>query len=241
MSLLSSISHKRCHEMSKKSKSSGRVAKRKKRAAEKHSRAYSNFENVISRSLNLLTLESKLDQFQSSASTKLDLSDLIRSAVVLAVAAMDAYFTDVFAEHLVRYLKEKGAGKCLTKTLSEAGLDTRTALELIAMKRPYRRIRSLIEAHLERTTTQRADAIDELFIGYGIQNFCVRAQGIAGRKNLISSVRKLVERRNEIAHDGDINSHGSLQAINSKMIRRKVTDVVTFVSASEKLLARTMA
>ena len=38
-------------------------------------------------------------------------SDLLRSAVVLSVSAMDAYFTDKFSDLLVPYLKKKGATK----------------------------------------------------------------------------------------------------------------------------------
>ncbi len=194
----------------------------------------------MERSLNLLSLEKALDENQAHALEKLDLSDLSRSAVVLAVAAMDAYFTNVFAENLVQYLKEKGAKKQLTDLLADAGLDTSTALELLTMQRPYRRIRSLIESHLERTTTQRPEAIDELFLGYGIEDFCCRVQGIANRKNLTASIRKLVERRNEIAHEGDINSHGKLQNINRKRIRRRVEGVVKFVAAAEQLLAKVL-
>ncbi len=204
------------------------------------SKAYGTFERVAERSLNLLSLEKTFDEYQRGVPHELDLSDLSRAAVVLAVAAMDAYFTDVFAENLVRYLKAKGAQKQLTRLLCEAGLDTATALELLAMRRPYRRVRRLIEAHLERHTTQRPDAIDQLFLAYGIRDFCERAQGLAKRRKLTASVRGLVERRHEIVHDGDINSHGRLQKIDRKQIRRKVEDVVKFVAASEQLLAKAL-
>lgn len=214
---------------------------RKKSPAKKPSKAYKTFERVVERSLNLLSLEKTLDELQESAPKKLlALSDLSRAAVVLAVAAMDAYFTDVFAENLVRYLKTKGARSQLITLLSEAGLDTTVALELLAMERPYRRVRRLIETHNERRTTQRTDAIDKLFLAYGIKGFCQRAEGIAKRKNLMASVHKLVTRRNDIAHDGDINSHGTLQPVNREQIRRKVRDVVTLVAASEELLAKAL-
>jgi hypothetical protein len=151
------------------------------------SKACTTFERVVERSLNLLTLQQQLDEFQSAGRRRLDLSDLSRAAVVLAVAGMDAYLTDVFAENFVRYLKREGAQPTLTELLSAAGLNTRTALELLAMEQPYRGIRRLIEAHLEAYTTQRADVIDSLFLAYGIQGFCRRAQGIARRKTLLAS------------------------------------------------------
>ena len=34
--------------------------------------------------------------------------DLVRASIALAVAAMDAYFTNKFTEVLIPYLKEKG-------------------------------------------------------------------------------------------------------------------------------------
>lgn len=212
----------------------------KRKPSPSPSKAYITFECVVERSLNLLSLEEVLGDYIGAQKQKIDLSDLNRSALVLAVAAMDAYFTNVFIENFVKYLKDNGATKQLIIMLSEAGLDTGAALELLTMQRPYRRIRSLIESHLERTTTQRADAIDELFLGYGIRKFCQRAQGIAKRKNLIISIRNSVIRRNEIAHEGDINTHGKLQDIDRKQIRRKIQDIVKFVSSSEELLAKAL-
>ncbi|MBN2581716.1 MAG: hypothetical protein JXL80_01515 [Planctomycetes bacterium] len=213
----------------------------KRLSSRKPSKAYTTFERVVERSLRLLRLQESLEDLQRYSEKKLPLlSDLSRAAIVLAVAAMDAYFTDVFAENFVRYLKAKGPEQGLTALLSKAGLDTRVALELLNMQKPNRRIRTLVERYHERTTTQRAEAIDELFIAYGIKDFCKRAQGIARRKNLLASIRILVNRRHEIVHDGDINSHGSLQSISSTETRRRVQDVVKFVAASEELLAKVL-
>ncbi|ELP30166.1 hypothetical protein RBSWK_05924 [Rhodopirellula baltica SWK14] len=112
------------------------------------------------------------------------------------------------------------------------------ALELLAMDRPYRRIRNLVDAHLQRTTTQRFDAIDELFICYGMKDFCQNVQKNKNRKHLLASVAKIVERRHKIVHEGDLNSHRRLSPIDALQTKRRVADVLSFVAGADELLQR---
>jgi hypothetical protein len=167
-----------------------------------------------------------------------DPSDLCRAAVVLSIAAMDAYFTDIFIERFNPYLRNKGATNNLVEILSKAGLNTKVALELLSMQRPLRRIRSLLEAYLDRHTMQRTAVIDELFKAYSITNLSAHAQKIKGRKTLIRSIEILVDRRNQIAHEGDMNSHKKTNAICSIETQRRIKDVVLFVSGAEEILRR---
>jgi len=46
---------------------------------------------------------------------------MARAAVVLAVAAMDSYFTDVFVERLVPFIRKKGTTKDLVALLERLG------------------------------------------------------------------------------------------------------------------------
>jgi hypothetical protein len=170
------------------------------------------------------------------------MSDMTRAAVVLAVSAMDSYFTGVFAERLVPFLKNRtSAPKALSETLEAAGLDAATAIALLGMERPYRRVRKLMDAYLERHTTQRVEAIDKLFLAYGFKDFCKNVQRRTKKKQLLASVRKLVERRHEIAHKGDLNSHGRLQEINVKRIKTRILNTVCFVSCADELLQKQLA
>ena len=118
--------------------------------------------------------------------------DIIRGAVVLGVAALDSYVTDVFCEKLVPYLKRYRPSPQLIKLLEEAGLDTREALNLITMERPYRRIRTLIEHHYDSYTTQRFDVIDKMFLPYGLKDITKHAEKKSYRRTLRVSVQKLV-------------------------------------------------
>ena len=162
-------------------------------------------------------------------------ADLIRATVTFSVAAMDAYFTDRFCESLVPFLKNRRAGKDLIHLVREAGVDTEQVLILLTMKRPYRRIRTLVSAYLERRTTQRLDAIDELFLCFGLPEFTKRVEGSMGKKTALARVEKLVERRHQIVHDGDMNEHGKVRPI-TKATFSQLDTLEEFVTAADKLL-----
>lgn len=205
------------------------------------SKAYLRFEGVIKRSLNLLTIQSSVEKTLSQGGMSLDISDISRASVVLAVSAMDAYFTGIFAERLVPFVKKKSPSKGLIELLQQAGLNTRVSLELLTMDRPYRRVRKLIDSYLDQHTTQRIDSINKLFLAYGIKNFCQQVERKARRKTLLKSIRILVQRRHEISHKGDLNSHGGLKSINLDQIKTRVMDVVKFVSCADEILQRQLA
>ncbi len=204
------------------------------------SKAYLKFESVMKRSLDLVALQKPIEKIMALApdSKPLDLSDMTRAAVVLAVAAMDSYFTDVFAEYLIPFLKKRGATKVMVELLEKAGLDTRYALRLLATKRPYRRIRTLIETHLEYTTTQKVTAIDELFLAYGVKDFSLQVQKMKKRTKLLAAISRLVKRRNMIAHEGDMNSHRKVIPVDPGRAQRWIQDVLVYVSGADELLKR---
>ncbi|BAN69487.1 HEPN domain-containing protein [endosymbiont of unidentified scaly snail isolate Monju] len=162
--------------------------------------------------------------------------DIIRGAVVLAVAALDAYVTDVFCEKLVPYLKRYKSDDSLVKLLSDAGLDTREALNLLSMERPYRRIRTLITRHYETYTTQKFNVIDEIFLPFRLKNITCNAEAKTGKKRLKKSVGLLVDRRNEIAHGGDYNSHGRIKNINEDQIAKRIKHLEQLVIAIDEII-----
>ena len=200
------------------------------------SKSYHKFEGVILRSHHLISLYEFLKTHLGPSDPSLDFSDLLRAAIVIAVAGMDAYFTDVFAERLVPFLKKKGTTKGLTSLLKDAGMDVEMALQLLSMQRPFRKIRTLVETHLERHVTQRTKAIDELFEVYGIPKICDNVERKLKRKRLLREVELLVERRHAIAHEGDLNSHGKLADLNGTWVRNRVLDVQRLVATVDEIL-----
>ena len=162
--------------------------------------------------------------------------DMGRASIMLSVAAFDDYFTRKYSEALLPSIKKHGVNKKLEDVLQAAGLSVAASLELLTMKRPYRRIRTLASGYYHRYTTQRADAIDKLFATVGLVNLCKRAEVAAKRKTLLRSVEILVHRRHEIVHGADLNKHGKLQKVNPKEIDRRISDVFMLVGFCDNLI-----
>lgn len=200
--------------------------------------AIATFLATSARAKALIGLRASLSTAQIKAMP--DPNDLLRSAIALSVAGMDAYFTDRFSESLVRFLKKHGATPDLVELLSEAGLDTKSSLEMLTMQRPYRRIRTLIEAYLSNYTTQKQTVIDELFLVYGIKGLCSHAERYAKKKKLLTSVKAVVLRRHSIVHAGDLNSHNKPRSIDAKLANRYVANVETFVTSAEAILVKAL-
>ena len=98
-----------------------------------------------------------------------------------------------------------------------------------------------MDVYLAQHVTQRVEVIDELFLSYGLKDFCHHVQNRAKRKTLLASIRNLVERRHQIAHKGDLNSHGKLQKITPSQIRTRVMHVVKFVASADEILQHQLA
>lgn len=111
------------------------------------------------------------------------LSEMGRAGIVIGVSAFDDYFTRRFTESVIPIIKEGNASKPLIEFLGNCGLDVREALELLTMKRPFRRIRKLVVDNLENRTT------------------------------LKSSCEEIIKRRHAIVHQGDVNKHGTLTKV----------------------------
>jgi hypothetical protein len=204
------------------------------------SRAFTLFETTSKRSHDVFMIANHWydgcpkDEFYKE--NKPTYEDMGRAGIVLSVAAMDAYFTRRFTEILGPYLKAKGPSDDLVALLQAAGFDTRQALELLTMERPYRRIRSLVDSHLERYTTQRFDAIDRLFLCFGLKSLCANAQSRSRRATLLRSVEILVERRHEIVHTGDHDKHGKIVPLDFTEFAKRIRDLNIFVQNADEII-----
>ncbi|MCK6254942.1 HEPN domain-containing protein [Pseudomonas fragi] len=162
--------------------------------------------------------------------------DIIRGAIVLAVAALDAYVTDVFVEKLATYLKKYRPDETLVALLLKAGLDTREALSLLTMERPYRRIRNLVRSHYSQYTTQRFDVIDSVFLVYRLNKLTDSAVRKTGKSHIKSRVGDLIDRRHEIVHSGDYNQANRIQDIDEARVKRWITALEDLVSAMNEII-----
>jgi RiboL-PSP-HEPN len=232
-------------EMAKKKATKKKVSKKtlkkpskKKTKKKTPSKAYFIFEKTIGRSLDLIVLQKPTEAIiqASKPAGNVDSSDLLRAALVLGVAAMDSYFTDVFAERFVPFIRKKGHNENMVALLEQAGLNVETTLEIMRLIRPYRRIRTLIETHLDNHVTQRADVIDRLFLAYNLKNFTQHIGKLKRRSTLVASIKNAVKRRHKIVHRGDINSHNKLNPITKRDVEHKLKDIILFVSGADEIL-----
>ena len=202
------------------------------------SKSLEKFTKTIKRCETLVNtyidLKERSERDEISSPTK----DIVRGAVVLAVSALDAYVTDVFAEKLVPYIKTYNPDDSLIKLLSEAGLNTKEALVLIRMDRPYRRIRTLIEKYYSKYTTQKFEVIDKLFLQYHLKNITQNAANKSGKALIKRSVEILIERRHDIAHNGDYNNHGRINDISEISVLRRINDLNTLVTMMDEIICK---
>jgi len=204
------------------------------------SKAYAKFIKSIKRCEELAKTYTILVEARKQNQQIPAPKDIVRASAVLSVAALDAYITDVFTEYLVPYLKKYKTDDSLINLLSDAGLDTKEALNLLSMDRPYRRIRTLVSKHYSSYTTQRFDVIDELFLPYRLDKITENAEKMSGRKSLKNSVQKLISRRHEIVHAGDYNAHGKIKNISEKQIKTRIKDLEILVKNIDIIIANRM-
>jgi hypothetical protein len=216
------------------------MVKKKIQKALHPSRAYFVFEKTIERSLNLIELGQPVITIIKAKATNanVDASDLLRASLVLGVAAMDSYFTSIFAERFIRYIKRMGINNKIVEILKKANFTIEVAVELLAMERPYRGLRTRIDEYLSKYTTQNIEVIDDLFLAFCIKDFSKHISRLKRRKRLMSSINSVVKRRHQIVHEGDLNGHGTMNKIDEKDVRRKLQDIILFVAGADEILQK---
>lgn len=202
------------------------------------SNALGKFIKTIRRCDSLVSSYKKLQEIDEDEGTDIPTpKDIIRGAVVLAVAALDTYVTDVFSEKLVPYLKAYKADPDLVTLLNDAGLDTKEALYLLTMERPFRRIRTLVESYYSSYTTQKFEVIDQIFKPYRLKEITTNAAAKSGKPSIKKSVGKLIERRHQIAHSGDYNSHGRIVDIDEEQIGKRIGHLEELVTCMDEIIS----
>ncbi len=173
-----------------------------------------------------------IDQYNS----KQILADMGRAGIVIGVSAFDDFFTRRFSECVVPILKNGKAKTPLIEFLGNCGLDVTEALALLAMDRPYRRIRKLVDDNLERKTTQKFTEIDKLFKCVGLQTLSAMVETKTTRTTLKRSCEIIIARRHAIAHQGDLNKHGNLTKLSYKDSQKRLNDLKLFVDTANQIV-----
>jgi len=198
--------------------------------------AKQRFDDTIKRCETIIELSE--DQYIAQLSNGDLKGELMRYAAVLAVSALDMYAGDTFGEKFVSVLKSHTPCKRDTDFLDKIHVNMIDILELLreTPKRPYRRMRTLVDEYLSRNAMQSLDKIDDLYKYFDLPKITARACAVAKRTKLKASVLKLVRRRNTIVHVCDYNGQNVVQRIDAKKVKRWIADVKCLVEGMDKLI-----
>lgn len=141
---------------------------------------------------------------------RLALDWLLRSAIVLTVSAMDAYFHDK-----IRYRVAKFALAPLPKPLANLKIPLSEICKWEVARRKGNVLRRWVVEHLETRSLQSSNAIADALRLVDIKSFWNTIEpDNSARDTLLTRLNKLVERRNQIAHEGDrLRSRSSGKAL----------------------------
>lgn len=202
------------------------------------SEAFKRFSKTVHRAWRIANLRNGLieNQVVVGDGEIADYDDLGRASIVLAVAAMDSYFTDAFIEKLVPFLQRSKPSKDLVNLLEKAGFGVSDALQLLNKWNPLEKVQKTLASYLERFVTQSMGRIDGLFLAYGYKDLSVSAQAKTNRKAVLKTVEHLVTRRHQIVHDGDYLKNGKIRRFSQASASKEIRTLEMFVKACDEIL-----
>lgn len=177
------------------------------------------------------------------------LSELLRSAIVASVSALDRLLHDLVVKHSWKLLTqpEEDIPKPL-KTLPISAVDTRKAIEHLRKDptaRPGNLVKRAIQEKLHRDYTfQTPDSVLQAGKMLGIDDFWARVANKMhprpSKKALIDRLRSITQRRNQIVHEADLvrtnRQQPSLRAITLTEARDHVDWMRRFGTAVDKVV-----
>ena len=169
----------------------------------------------------------------ATLASALDLDWLLRSAIVLAVSAMDAYFHDKVRYRAGRfplYREDTFAVDHLPQQLRNLTISLSDLVRWEEARRKGNMVRNWATEHLAVRPLQSPGAIADALKLAGIEDFWRRIEpSERQRRDLLKQLKGLVKRRNQIAHEGDrLQSRSSGKALRS-ISRGYSVDAVEFV------------
>lgn len=171
------------------------------------SSAKRSFDKTLNRVLGLLSLHEPLHGIQGRP--RQYVSDILRSSLVLAVAALDAIVVDSVSEAIPALAKKGALGPTVTKWAKD---ESERVVGFFAEADPHQALADLCREQLGRQTFQRSDAIEGILRDVlGAEPPWDRAaSGLSSTWNTVvtgdevkATLDAYVERRNRIVHSGD--------------------------------------
>lgn len=173
------------------------------------------------------------DDFSTSA-----LDDLLRASLVMAVAAMDAYFHAKILRYVVSHSRKASpSGRLLNERILVSDF-----IEGRKRQRANTALRAALERNLSYQSLQHPEKIADAL---GLIGVCKFWDEIAkalkrAKKDLCDEIGAIVRRRNQIAHEGDLSqskkARNQDRSIANKYVRDSITTLKQFVDAADVLI-----
>jgi len=175
---------------------------------------------------------------------KAEYADILRSAVVVAVSAMDGYFHEKLVESVPRLVRAKKGrhlpGKLVQIIKEQASHEK--LIETIFKERPTSHIASMVRNSVRDRTYQDVGKIEDALRIIGLDDLWYRV----GRKLKIGKekarglVQGYVTRRHQIVHRGDFGqtkrTKNKLHGITRRYAERCVADISRFIEIVDGLV-----
>lgn len=177
------------------------------------------------------------------------LDDILRSALVMGVSALDRYVHERVREGIVRAFRRRGLSReqrdfAIPLTLALDAMNSlRRAQRQGRAVRPANEIRKAIQEMLHEKPLQNWRDIEGAFCLIGITGITGEIQASLGLPNLDEykkEYRAIIARRHRIVHEGDLERHErggrpKKNRISSRFVRRSLDFLKKFVAELEKL------
>jgi hypothetical protein len=171
------------------------------------SAAKRSFDRTLDRVLGLMSLHEPLHG--SRGRPRQYVSDIMRSALVLAMAALDALVVDSVSEAVPALAKRGALGPIVAKWAKE---DTERVVGFFGKANPHQELAELCREHLGKQTFQRSDAIEGILrdvLGAeppwdgAASSLSSTWERIVTGEEVKGMLDEYVDRRNRIVHSGD--------------------------------------
>ena len=169
---------------------------------------WKGFEYTMARVNGLLKVRRRMSKKQGRGRATREVSDVLRSALVLAVSAFDAYCHDCLAfygeDSLARILNSGSVPEELQKFIKE-NFNHAQLSKMLAASDPRKEFITAFIACYAARSFQDMEKVDKVFGLLGIQHIWleVAVSKNEARKDLAERMAGIFNRRHSIVHSGD--------------------------------------
>lgn len=194
--------------------------------------ARGNFRRTLERVEGLIDLHKSVSK---KGKPTRECQDLLRATVVLSLSALDALVMDLIVERVPEASRRGALGQMVERWVKD---EPATCLKMLAHSNPHLAVAEFVESQLSFTAFQRPAMIESHLKGILRIEFpwdiagASMAPAISGAA-LKGHLEKLSDRRNLIAHKGDVRPG---KRAPDPLTRRWVQDQVNYVRATGETL-----